>query len=90
MYRHIFKQVNTCKCFLAFALKKSCHHQYVINLGIVWATKDPFTISFIARETINAAFKEAYKMEKSSSHHCDVVAFGMQPSKDATPQLGHS
>lgn len=68
--------------------KKSCHHQYAINLGIFWATKDSFTISFIARETINAAFKEAFKMEKPSSRHCDEVAFGKQPSKDATPQLG--
>ncbi len=61
--------------------KQSCHHQYAINIGIVWAPKDPFTISFIARETFNAAFKKAFKIEKSC--HCDIIRFGLQPSKDA-------
>ena len=64
-----------------------------MNLGIRWAVKDPAGGSFKSRKRrlhLSAAFEGAFEMGQPLTLRSDAIALRMHPSKDASPELGHS
>ena len=63
--------------------------QRSMNLGIRWAVKDP---SNPGKEVciLSAAFEGAFEMGQPLTRRSDAIALRMHPSKDASPELGHS
>ena len=64
-----------------------------MNLGIRWAEKDTSGVSFKSgkrRLHLSAAFEGAFEMGQPLTRRSDAIALRMHPSKDASPELGHS
>ena len=64
-----------------------------MNLGIRWTVKDaaggPFK-SEKRRLHLSAAFEGAFEMGQPLTRRSDAIALRINPSKDASPELGHS
>lgn len=63
------------------------------NLGIGWAGKDPCGGAVIAWQKKDAFLGRIWRSLQNGMVllcRCDAIGLQMQPSKDASPQLGHS